>query len=109
MPLALATKVLLEPGQPHLANERTGLRRHTCNSVATPCIFNRQGFDVTLLSQPALAPLLRDAVGLNQVVDKLECDQWAGRKLIWLPLLRSAARLTSSRAVGPVQQWLPTD
>ena len=47
----------------------------------------RQGFDVTLLSQPALAPLLRDAVGLNQVVDKLECDRWAGRELIWLPLL----------------------
>ena len=47
----------------------------------------QQGFDVTLLSQAALVPLLRDGVGLRQVVDQIECDQWAKRKPIWLPLL----------------------
>ena len=47
----------------------------------------QQGFDVTLLSQPALIPLLRDGVGLKQVVGRLESDQWAGRQPLWLPLL----------------------
>ena len=32
----------------------------------------QQGFDVNLLSQPALVPLLREAVGLVNVVDNLE-------------------------------------
>ena len=39
-----------------------------------------EGFDVTLLSQPAIAPLLREAVGLKNVIDQLEVREWAGRK-----------------------------
>ena len=47
----------------------------------------QQGFDVTLLSQPALVPLLRDAMGLQQVLGQLESEYWAERQPIWLPLL----------------------
>ena len=46
-----------------------------------------QGFDVTLLSQPALVPLLKDAIGLKQVVSELKIEQWAERQPIWMPLL----------------------
>ena len=46
-----------------------------------------QGFDVTLLRQPALVPLLSDAVGIQQVVGQLELNSWAKRRPIWLPLL----------------------
>jgi len=47
----------------------------------------QQGFDVTLLSQPALVPLLRGAMGLQQVLGELEGEYWAERQPIWLPLL----------------------
>ena len=47
----------------------------------------QQGFDVTLLSQPALVPLLRDAMGLQQVLHQLESKYWAEHQPIWLPLL----------------------
>ena len=47
----------------------------------------QQGFDVTLLCQPALKTLLRENVGLKHVIDKLEVQQWAQRQPIWLPLL----------------------
>ena len=42
---------------------------------------------MTLLSQPAVAPLLREAVGLKNVIDQLEVREWAERKPVWLPLL----------------------
>ena len=45
------------------------------------------GFDVTLLSQPALVPLLREAVGIANVVDKLEIQKWQKRSPVWMPLL----------------------
>ena len=60
-----------------------------------------QGFDVTLLSQPALVPLLRDAVGIKQVVDHLDCDLWARRKPRWLPLLNLLPTLR------PQELWAP--
>ena len=48
-----------------------------------------EGFDVTLLSQPALVSLLRDAVGLKNVVDQLEIGSWTKQKQepTWMPLL----------------------
>ena len=77
----------------------------------------RQGFDVTLLSQPALVTLLRDAVGLKQVVGQLESDDWTGRQPIWLPLLTLLPTLQSQALWAPfsggylqieaerIQQW----
>ena len=47
----------------------------------------REGYDVTLLSQPALVPLLRDAVGIKQVKSQITKLEWEGRKPLWLPLL----------------------
>ena len=47
----------------------------------------QKGFDVTLLSQPALVPLLREAVGLTNVVDKLDTQAWQTRYPVWMPLL----------------------
>ena len=47
----------------------------------------QRGFRVTLLSQPALVPLLREAVGLDNVVDKLEIDAWQTLRPMWMPLL----------------------
>ena len=47
----------------------------------------QRGFDVTLLSQPALVPLLKEAVGLANVVDKLDIHSWQARRPVWMPLL----------------------
>ena len=47
----------------------------------------RSGFDVTLLSQPALVPLLQEAVGLANVVDRLDLEGWQARCPLWIPLL----------------------
>ena len=47
----------------------------------------QQGFDVTLLSQPALLPLLREAVGLANVADRLDIQAWQARHPIWMPLM----------------------
>ena len=60
----------------------------------------QQGFDVTLLSQPALVPLLRDAIGLK-VVDQIECDHWAKREPIWLPLLNLLPTLQAQKLWAP--------
>ena len=61
----------------------------------------QQGFDVTLLSQPALLPLLRDAVGLKQVVGHIESDLWADQKPIWLPLLNLLPTLQAQELWAP--------
>ena len=47
----------------------------------------QEGFDVTLLSQPALMPLLKECVGLHNVIDRVETEPWTKRQPIWLPLL----------------------
>ena len=46
-----------------------------------------EGFDVTLLSQPALVPLLQEAVGITNVVDSLNIEAWQARQPVWMPLL----------------------
>ena len=61
----------------------------------------QQGFDVTLLSQPALVPLLRDAVGLKQVVGHLETNDWAEVQPIWLPLLNLLPALQDRELWAP--------
>ena len=47
----------------------------------------KRGFDITLLSQPALVPLLREAVGITNVVDRLDVQAWQKRYPVWMPLL----------------------
>ena len=61
----------------------------------------QQGFDVTLLSQPALVPLLRDAVGLKQVVGHLDTNDWAELQPIWLPLLNLLPALQDRELWAP--------
>ena len=62
-----------------------------------------QGFDVTLLSQPALVPLLRM---LLQVVSELEIEQWAERQPIWMPLLSLLPSMQFDELWAPLE-WLP--
>ena len=59
------------------------------------------GFDVTLLSQPALVPLLREAVGIKDVIDQLEIRQWTERRPIWLPLLDLLPTLQAQQLWAP--------
>ena len=61
----------------------------------------QQGFDVTLLSQPALVPLLRDSVGLKQVMGQLDSDRLAEQQPIWLPLLDVLPALQPSKLWAP--------
>ena len=61
----------------------------------------QKGFDVTLLCQPALVPLLRDTAGLKEVVSKLEVDSWANRQPTWLPLLDLLPTLKSQELWAP--------
>ena len=61
----------------------------------------QQGFDVTLLSQPALVPLLRDYVGLNHVVDRIESEIWVKREPVWLPLLNVLPTLQAQALWAP--------
>ena len=61
----------------------------------------REGFDVTLFSQPALVPLLREAVGLKNVIDQLNVSHWVDRKPIWLPLLDLLPTLQSHKLWAP--------
>ena len=64
-------------------------------------LLQRKGFDVTLLSQPALVPILRESVGLKNVVAKLEIRAWTEKQAIWLPLLDILPILQSQ------EQWAP--
>ena len=61
----------------------------------------RRGFEVTLLSQPALVPLLREAVGLNNVVDSLDIDAWQTLRPLWMPLMDVLPNLQ------PQELWTP--
>ena len=61
----------------------------------------QQGLDVTLLSQPALVPLLRDSVGLKQVMGQLDSDRLAEQQPIWLPLLDVLPALQPSKLWAP--------
>ena len=106
----------LQPEKPLLLMSEQGLG-DTLQFSRYVLHLQRQGFDVTLLSQPALIPLLQDAVGLKQVVGKIESEQWAGRKPIWLPLLNLLPVLEARELWAPfsdgylqidtdrIQQW----
>ena len=61
----------------------------------------QEGFDVTLLSQPALVDLLRDSVGLKQVVDQIDIDHWAKQEPIWLPLLNLLPAIKAQELWAP--------
>ena len=61
----------------------------------------QQGFNVTLLSQPALVPLLRDAIGLANVVDRLDINNWKERRPIWMPLLDILPTLQTQELWAP--------
>ena len=76
----------LEPRRPVLLMSEQGLG-DTLQFSRYALHLQQSGFDVTLLSQPALVPLLRDAIGLKNVIDQLESEQWAELQPNWLPLL----------------------
>lgn len=61
----------------------------------------QKGFDITLLSQPALVPLLKEAVGLEQVVDNLDIQAWRNRYPVWMPLMDVLSKLQ------PQKLWTP--
>lgn len=61
----------------------------------------KKGFNVTLLSQPKLVPLLRNSVGLKHVIDKIETEKWANRQPIWLPLLDLLPSLQTEKLWSP--------
>ena len=65
----------------------------------------QQGFDVTLLSQPALATPAGDAIGLENVVDKLDSDRWAERQSD-MDASTGFTPSPSTKALDPFS-WLP--
>lgn len=90
----------LDPGRPVLLMSEQGFG-DTLQFSRYALHLQQQGLDVTLLSQPALVPLLRDAVGLQKVVGKLETDYWQGSRPIWLPLLNLLPTLRASQLWAP--------
>ena len=66
----------------------------------------QKGFDVTLLSQPALVPLLREAVGLANVVDKLEIHAWQTRHPMWMPLLDVLPAMQAQELWAPYSEMV---
>lgn len=106
----------LDPSKPVLLMSEQGFG-DTVQFSRYALHLQQQGFDVTLLSQPALVPLLRDGIGLRQVVDQIECDQWAKLDPIWVPLLNLLPALQGRELWAPfssgylrveaerIQQW----
>ena len=90
----------LEPGRPVLLMSEQGFG-DTIQFSRYALHLQEQGFDVTLLSQPALAPLLRDAMGLQHVIGLLESDRWAESQPIWLPLLNLLPALQARELWAP--------
>ena len=64
----------------------------------------QQELDVTLLSF-LLVPLLRDSVGLKQVMGQLDSDRLAEQQPIWL-LCSMCFLPYSLQAMGAIQHWL---
>lgn len=62
----------------------------TLQFVRYALALQHQGVDVTVLSQPPLVELLRDEVGLRQVVDCLDLEEQQQRNPVWLPLMNLA-------------------
>ena len=90
----------LKPEQPVLLMTEQGFG-DTLQFSRYALHLQQQGFEVTLLSQPALVPLLRDAMGLQRVVEHLKLDSWVGRQPIWLPLLNLLPALRSQELWAP--------
>ena len=90
----------LKPGTPLLLMSEQGLG-DTLQFSRYALHLQKQGFDVTLLSQPAIAPLLQEAVGLKNVIDQLDVQDWIEQKPIWLPLLDLLPALQAE------EQWTP--
>ena len=61
----------------------------------------KQGFNVTLLSQPALVPLLHEAVGLANVAGRLDITAWQRCHPIWMPLLDVLSSLQAKNLWTP--------
>ena len=89
----------LKPEQPVLLMTEQGFG-DTLQFSRYALHLQQQGFEVTLLSQPALVPLLRDAMGLQRVVEHLKLDSWVDRQPIWLPLLESLYQPYGARDYG---------
>lgn len=62
----------------------------TLQFVRYALALQHQGVDVTVLSQPPLVELLRDAIGLRQVEDCLDLEEQQQRNPVWLPLMNLA-------------------
>ena len=90
----------LESGRPVLLMSEQGFG-DTLQFSRYALHLQEQGFDVTLLSQPSLVPLLQDAMGLKQVVSQLESDHWAEKQPIWLPLLNLLPALKARELWAP--------
>lgn len=90
----------LKPGRPVLLMSEQGFG-DTLQFSRYALHLQQQGFEVTLLSQPALVPLLRDAMGLQQVVGQLESECWADRQPLWLPLLDLLPALRAQELWAP--------
>lgn len=66
-------------------------------------VLQNSGFDVTLLSQPPLVPLLKEAVGLQQVVEHFSIEDQLQRNPIWMPLMDLAPRIGCLGEAIPMQ------
>lgn len=90
----------LKPGRPVLLMSEQGFG-DTLQFSRYALYLQRKGFDVTLLSQPALVPLLKDSIGLNNVISQLDVQEWGKRKPIWLPLLNLLPALEARELWAP--------
>ena len=76
----------LKPGRPLLLMSEQGFG-DTLQFSRYALHLQHQGFDVTVLSQPALVPLLREGIGLKNVIDQIDIREWNKQQPNWLPLL----------------------
>ena len=76
----------LPPGRPLLLMSEQGFG-DTIQFCRYALWLQQKGVDVTLMSQPALAPLMREAVGLSNTVESIDIQEWQTRYPVWMPLL----------------------
>ena len=82
----------------------------TLHFIRYALVLQNRGVDVTLLSQSPLVKLLRDAVGLRQVDDRLDLAMQQKRNPIWLPLLNLAPLMGCNNANIPYPHgYIKTD
>ena len=90
----------LKPGRPLLLMSEQGFG-DTLQFSRYALHLQHQGFDVTVLSQPALVPLLREGIGLKNVIDQLDIREWNKQQPNWLPLLDLLPTLRSQELWAP--------